>query len=55
MFSNDKIVKNNNLNDIIDKIRNKTQQLAGTQSMTCIEDVNSMMYKVFFDTYQTES
>ena len=54
VFNTDHIVKGNDLNDIVDQIRTQTQELAGKHSLACVEDVNSMMYKVYFDKYQTK-
>ena len=48
VLSNPKISSQKNLSSIILSIRQQTQILAGTASMACVEDVNTIIYNVFF-------
>ena len=50
---NTKMSLNKNLDDIISRIRSKTQEMAGKVSMECVEDVNTLGYKVFFAKHAT--
>ena len=49
IMMNEKISCNKNLDDIVKRIRIKTQELAGNASMECVEDVNTMGFSVFFE------
>ena len=55
VLSNEKISSQKNLSSIILSIREETQALAGTASMVCVEDVNTMIYNVFFQKRKASS